>query len=66
MVSILTTKLIIKRGWEEILRGDRHVYGIGGNGFMGIYLFSNSLSYITLYMFSFSHVSHTSIKWFKK
>lgn len=66
MVSILTTKLIIKRGWEKILRGDGHVYGIGGVGFMGIYLFSNSLSCITLNMFSFSHVSQTSIKWFKK
>lgn len=38
---------------------DGYVYGLGGGGFMGIYIFSNSLSCINEICTAFSSQSYT-------
>lgn len=47
MLNVFTTKIITIKRIGEMSGGNAHVYSINcGNGFMDIYLYSNSLSCI--------------------
>lgn len=45
MLNVITTKIIMIKGWEDTLGGDGYVHGLDGSDyFLSVYLSPNSWS----------------------